>query len=112
MKKTILTLVSVAILTLTYGQEIKKDNKHISLTSTTITTNPDNTITLSAKQIFVDNRLELEADSAQYDTDTKILTAFGTKNFGFNGKVVVNKETNIYRFYLDSPREAIAIIEE
>jgi hypothetical protein len=112
MKTTLITFLSMTILTLTYGQEISKDEEKIPLPSPTIALSPVNTVTLSSSHITIDNRLDLEADSAQYDAERKILTAFGVKRFTFNGKVVVNEKNGIYTFYLGDDSLPIAIIEE
>jgi hypothetical protein len=95
------------VLTLTYGQEIKKSE--VQIITKPEKTNSENTITLSSRHIIIENKLDLEADSAQYDSDKKILTAFGTKKFAFNGKVVVDKGSRICKFNLrgDAPSEAI-----
>lgn len=111
MKKTFLTLFAMSVLTLAYGQEIIK-GKPVKPSDSARAVAPNEVITLMSKHLIINNRLDLEADSAQYDSDKKILTSFGTRRFTFNGKVVVGKEKGVCKFYLGADAPSTAVLVE
>jgi hypothetical protein len=110
MKTLLFALLSICTFTLSYSQtgKVKSDE---SFTTKAISSDLENKITISSKKIIIQDRLDLEADSAQYNSDKKILTAFGTKKFSFNGKVIIDKDSGVSRFYLDEANKAEAIVE-
>jgi hypothetical protein len=113
MQKTLFTFLSLIVFTLSYAQDDKDSPKNTSAKNafTESLTSSENTMTVSAKHIIIQDRLDLEADSAQFDSEQKVLTAYGTKKFVFKGRLIIDKETGISRFYLNDDNETEAIIK-
>lgn len=103
MRRTLLTLLSMTILTLTYGQEVKTDKEKFKIISADKMIQPSDksSITLLASHVIVEDKLDIEADSILIGSNKKMLTAYGTKSFTFNGKVIVEKQNKgICKFHL------------
>jgi len=104
MKKAFFTILSITILTLTYGQAIKTEKEKFKLVyAGAMKGGPYKSGTLFSDHVIISvpNKLDIEADSVRVDGDRTVLTAYGTINFTFNGKIVFGKENNrICRFRL------------
>ena len=103
MKKTLLTILTLTILTLSYGQDNKEKKDNITYLAKSITASKSGSqIKLNDDvMIKIDDKLNIESDSALYDNDKKLLITYGTKKFSFDGVVTVKKENSkICKYYL------------
>lgn len=98
MKKTLFTILSMTILTLTYGQEVKKNDKEekvkITTTDKMMQSSDNSSITLIASHVIIKNKLNIEADSVLISSDKKMLTAYGTKSYTFKGEVAIGQKNS------------------
>jgi hypothetical protein len=104
MKKALLTILTLTILTVSYGQETKekKDNLTYSTSGSITTSKGGSQIKFNENvAIKIDNKLNIESDSAFYDKEKNLLITYGTKKFSFNGTVTVKGENGkTCKYYL------------
>jgi hypothetical protein len=108
MKKPLLATLTLIISTYSYGQEskVQKNSKNDGitlLTCQTLTLSKDRNQTKYNGDVNIkfDNKLQIESDSAFYDSEKKLLITYGTRNLKFNGTVTLaNKSGKTCKYYL------------
>jgi hypothetical protein len=92
MKKMLLTLLSMTMLSMANGQEVKPPKEKMKIVyAETMTSNKTSMILLGA-HVTVENKLDIEADRILVDRDRTMITAYRAKNFTFSGKVIFGKQ--------------------
>ena len=97
MKKChLIALMMLVSFASTYGQGKEMADEDATFEASTMKSNADRSkMTLFDNvRIKIDNKLEIEADSAVYDRNDKQLITYGTRRFEFKGTVIAHDGYN------------------
>ena len=95
-KYHLIALMTLISFTPTYGQEKEIADENVTFEASTMKSNADRSkmTFFDNVRIKIDNKLEIEADSAVYDRNDKQLITYGTRRFEFRGTVIAHDGYN------------------